>query len=303
MEAGTPPDSEKKRPEGGEKMARKRFHCGSGAYARSFSLPRCCARGGVFYNDCMQTPRMPPLFVFAALLTLLAAMAAGGEARPFPPSVPDRFDAAESTGETPAANAFATHAARRPDKGEWLEYRLAIPVDPLENSLGPNPLPFPGRDSPPPVAGESLAYFSAFDLPTLWRSIPLRLEILRVDEASCRVRMTFAGHVSETTIPLFASTGAEAFRYPPPQPLERREVRRIGERDYEGELTIRRGRGYGFARLSHPDIPFGLLRFASENMDLILVGMGAGTPPPYPLPDADIIPPPGGLYVIDEVGP
>ncbi|MCL2000021.1 MAG: hypothetical protein FWG74_01185 [Planctomycetes bacterium] len=192
-------------------------------------------------------------------------------------------------------DAFDSASSRRPKPGEWLEYLVAFPVDPLENHLSPNPAPLAPADS----RGEKLnpRYLTSFNLPQAWRVLPLRLVIRRVDTDFCQAVMTFAGETHNATLPFFRERPASVFRYPVPQPANQKRLHQLNGRPIEVEMSSRRGAGYGFVRLSSPEVPFGLVRFATENLDLILIGLGDSPEPEFPLPDAESIePPPGMLY-------
>ena len=207
---------------------------------------------------------------------------------------------------SPAADAgaavpdvFNPGAARHPRAGEWLEYRVAYPADPLENSLDPNPAVPPSatasgqEGSDTEVAG--IHPMSA--PPAAWRVLPLRLEILAVEEGGCRVATTFAGVTREVFMPLTVTGDGAEFHYNAPQPQDGTGTHRVSGTDYPVAVTRRHGDGYGFVRLSNPDLPFGIARFATADVDLILIGAGEGHPPAFPLPDDDAAnPPPGMLY-------
>ena len=189
--------------------------------------------------------------------------------------VPDLFDPA---------------AARRPAAGDWLEYRISYPADPLERRLaakeGENGA---GQDDDP------FAITPEFEPPQAWHSYPLRLEIATIDADVCRAVMTFAGLKREVDLPLSAGERDSEFRYPAPQAEDGRSTHRIGDDVYEVSETRRHGGRYGYVRLSNSGLPFGLARFATPDVDIALVGMGNGTPPDFPLPVV-IVPPPGELY-------
>lgn len=209
-----------------------------------------------------------------ALLAMAAPAAEPGR------DVPDVFDPA---------------AARRPEAGEWLDYLVAFPVDPLENSLRSDAVPFPGDGTdameddffPPPHS----------DPPALWRTLPLRLEVLQVDAAGVEVRVTFAGQTQDAVLPHDASEPKAEFRYEAPQPPDTQATHRLGDSQLTVNETRRHGEHYGFVRWSDASVPFGIVRFATENVDLILVGMGRGDPPPFPPEQtAPPVPAPGRLY-------
>ncbi|MDR1519685.1 MAG: hypothetical protein LBU23_06015 [Planctomycetota bacterium] len=192
---------------------------------------------------------------------------------------------------------FVPGSGRPPRAGEWLEYRISFPVDPLENSLAENPLAAPGSEPSAPDGAAPEKWESAFDPPTIWLTLPLRLETLSVGREACRARLTFAGFSGEVDLPLAPPAGAAEFHYLAPQPADAAAVHRAGRLDLKCLKTRRRDNERGFVRLSSSDAPFGLLRFATADLDLALVGFGDGLPPAYPLPDGDgMDPPPGRLY-------
>lgn len=223
------------------------------------------------------------------LLCLLAASALAGEA------VAAQAEA--------VAGVFAPAAGRQPRPGEWLEYLVAFPVDPLENELRSDPappLPAPGgRGAAVVELADGLVITKPeFDPPESWRIVPLRLEVLGRAEQDLQVRMTFAGVVHETVLPTTPVPPAVGFRYDEPQPENREIEFRLGDASLMAEVTSRVAENHGFIRYWNAELPFGLARFATGDVDLVLVGMGEGTPPAYPLrlrtpPE----PPPGTLYV------
>lgn len=204
-------------------------------------------------------------------------------------------------------DAFDPAAVRRPKAGEWLEYLVAIHADPLENNLSAPPAPAPAAPPLPnrPEAesyGREHPYLAAFNPPTVWKVLPLRLEIREVSGDSCRVAMTFGDEVRTLTLPLAVDPAGAAFRYDPPQPLDRKSVHQVNGRRLEVDLIRREGRNYGFARLSSAELPFGLARFATADVDVILIGTGTGTPPAFPLAAQGAVdPPPGAFYTDSDV--
>lgn len=198
--------------------------------------------------------------------------------------------------------AFGSGSSRKPSPGEWLEYLVAYPADPLENELRPDPapaLPANADDADNFVAldDETFIVKPSFEPAAAWRALPLRLEIIRPDNDGLRARMTFEGESREVLLPFTAPKIASEFHYEEPQPATERAVHRIGDRVYEVEATRRPAEQYGFVRYEHAELPFGLARFATESVDLILVGMGSGPPPPFPLRLREPVqPPPGRLF-------
>lgn len=225
-------------------------------------------------------------WVGLVFLLVLAAPAAAGDPGE---SVPDIFDPA---------------AGRRPAVGEWLEYLVAYPADPLENRLGPHPLPPPAGKKPPPktrVVGPGLIIDEpVFEPGGAWRALPLRLIVREREENGYRVTMTFAGTARDLFLPATRPEKPAEFRYEPPQPEPGNARHRVGDNDFEVRVTERRGRRSGFIRYFHPDLPFGIARFATADLDLILVATGTGEPPPFPAALAEAPnPAPGALYGAD----
>ena len=212
-----------------------------------------------------------------------------------------RLGAGETAGFVP--DVFDPASARKPRIGEWLEYLVAYPVDPMENTLRSDPVPAGSGDIPAPENGMTngdgtTLITPQFDSPVAWRVLPLRLEILYPLDDGYRARMTFEGKTNEVVLPGPSRTDSPPFDYDAPQPPDEKIRHRVGDTALDVEVTKRFGNGYGFIRYANADLPFGLARFATENVDVILVGMGDGPPPrTFPLPLR--IPPdpaPGKLY-------
>ncbi|MCC8189300.1 MAG: hypothetical protein LIP77_01515, partial [Planctomycetes bacterium] len=57
-----------------------------------------------------------------------------------------------------------------------------------------------------------------------------------------------------------------------------------------------------YVRLASPALPYGIARFATEDVDVILVALGDGPPPAeFPLPlAAPPQPPPGRLLLLED---
>ncbi|MDR1535226.1 MAG: hypothetical protein LBU64_09045 [Planctomycetota bacterium] len=228
------------------------------------------------------------LKLYWLLILFLAAASPAGETDPLASlaNIPDSF--LPGSGKPPRA-------------GDWLEYRIAFPIDALERNLSPGLAPVPPEEgsapSPAPEEENQGDWESAFNPPISWRSLPLRLEIIRVEGDNCRLRIVFAGLAREMDQSLALLPNPPAFFYSPPQPPDAKVIHRAGRLSLEGIKTSRREPGRGFVRISSPEIPFGLLRFATEDLDLVLVGAGRGLSPSFPLPDGDKIDPPlGRLY-------
>lgn len=105
-----------------------------------------------------------------------------------------------------------------PKAGEWFEYVVAYPLDPMENAIRgiiglakPTTTATPGStlamtpatadgvavEMPPPNPTEP-----AFDPEPVWFAMPLRLEILRVEHQGCRAMLAYAGLRHEVFLPL-----------------------------------------------------------------------------------------------------
>lgn len=214
--------------------------------------------------------------------------------RPFAATLPVLLLFAFAPVPAAGAEAFladqANGNARRPRVGEWLTYVVAYRVDPLEHSLRPDNL----RQNADSLDNES----APLDVPAIWRTTPLRIVIQQIGEKSCRVMLTHRGVSREVTLPLDAAM--PDYEYDddngdsPPPPAEGRH--RLRGQDMPVAITTRTGPTGGFVRYYSADVPFGVVRFASEDVDLILVEYGIGQPSErLPLP-SDIVPPPGGLY-------
>lgn len=217
-----------------------------------------------------------PVRPFAATLPLLLLLALA----PVPAAGAEAFLADPSSGN-----------ARRPRVGEWLTYVVAYRVDPLEHSLRPDSL----RQNADSLDNES----APLDVPAIWRTTPLRIVIQHIEEKSCRVLVTHRGVSRETTLPLDAAMPDYEYdddndnELPPPTAEGRHRLR---GQDIPVTITSRTGPTGGFVRYYSPDVPFGVVRFASEDVDVILVEYGIGQPSErLPLP-SDIVPPPGALY-------
>lgn len=224
--------------------------------------------------------RLRALWTFGlALLWFLHPAAAG--------DVPDVFDPS---------------SARRPRPGEWLEYRIAFPVDPLENSLSAAPVPPLAAKDQPLSDGDEESLDAPFAIippvlesPEAWRVLPLRLELREITDEGVNAVLTFAGESHEVFLPSSGEEPAD-FYYDERQSVDARTSTIVNGSSIDVEVTRRVADDYGFVRYFSPDVPFGIVRFATENVDLVLVGTGYGRPPEFPLDAGDPNPPAGALY-------
>lgn len=198
-------------------------------------------------------------------------------------------------------DAFDVARAPQPKPGEWLEYRVAFPVDPLEHSLSPDrgetapsgrtPMRIGGGDE-----GEYVFFVPHFEPERMWRVAPLRLEVREVEADGCNVVMTFAGRSHELFMKKDAGGGdGPDFYYDSEESADARREARIGEHNYEVEEVRRISERYGLVRWTSPEVPFGIVRFATPDLDMALVGMGIGRAPDFPLELRSEIEPPLGL--------
>lgn len=220
------------------------------------------------------------------LFVAFAGMAAGGDAADF-------------------TDAFDFSSATKPRPGDWAEYLVAFPADPLERELsgdaGGDSADGPGavveRDaSAPPEEIDFDALMEiepVFEPAERWTTVPVRLNIREVDDAGCNAEITFAGVTN--TVRLDAGGERAEFSYDAGGDAER--SLRIGGREYAVRELRREGPGYGFVRWFSPEIPFGTVRFATGQVDMQLVGFGRGTPPDFPVrPEDEVEPALGALY-------
>lgn len=234
----------------------------------------------------MRTMRMRLSFAAMAILATAAVPTA---------TAADAAVAESSTPDFP--DFFNAEAMRRPLPGEWMEYRVAFPTDQLENSLRADAEDAEISDIRQPD------FVPAFDAPPMWRVLPLRLEIREVTEDGANAILTFGGMTHEMFLPKTPGDAPDAeFTYDPPKEGEGADRRifiqignEAGAEDIEVE-TIRRvsGDAEGFIRWTNADLPFGLARLATPDVDFLLVARGRGTPPAFPLPDPVTPDPPLG---------
>lgn len=112
----------------------------------------------------------------------------------------------------------AAPASAPPKAGEWYEYVVAYPLDPMETAIRE----IIDRSKPiiTGTSGSAVAMTKStaegvlvdtqpanetepvFDPEPVWFAMPLRLEILRVDPNGCQVMLTYAGRRDEVFLPL-----------------------------------------------------------------------------------------------------
>lgn len=243
-----------------------------------------------------------------------------------------------AAGETlPVQTLLAVPGAKMPRAGEWIEYVVAFPLDPLEYSIRAQSTA--GNGDAPAIAEDADAAPSAnaphpvFDPPTAWGSNNLRLEILKVVDQGCQARMTYNGIRHEVFLPLAPPPEGVAGQPQPSGPstpdmdvsgdapidnnhladifddstqpasaAQANEPEHTRGKHWLGDFAVdvdieRSGDPHtGYTRMTSPEVPFGLARFANDYLDLILVGKGLGLPPEFPYPDIRIQPSPGKLH-------
>lgn len=267
---------------------------------------------------------------FAALLLfLIPFMAIAGE-RP-----------ALGTGELPFS---AIRGARLPKAGEWLEYVIAFPVDPLEKSIRDFIEPTaPSNNAPsapePLASGENTPLSQiyvidrepVFEAPADWHSMRLRLEITSVDQDGCHAIMRYENRQDVVVIPFDVDpTGEKPIIDETEEPpadeddvrgdapvdpaqldelfsgiIDEEERPEASVREFSSHwvgnrsisVEIERGGDMleAFVRLSSRDVPFGVVRFATTDVDFVLVDHGVGIAPDFPLSEIHIEPEVGKL--------
>lgn len=236
------------------------------------------------------------LRILCTLAALLCSAAARGEDAPLPPPA--------SVAGPDFADVFDFSQAARPRPGDWLEYRVAFPADPLESGLNQNAA---ANAAPGSSAGagtstgsggvdfEALARLEPlFEPKASWVVEPVRVQIREVFADGCNAEVTFAGETR--TVRLAAADGAQAdFRYDSGAEAER--VVRLSGQEYTVQEIRRAGSDYGFVRWFSAAVPFGTVRFATEHVDIQLVALGRGAPPVFPVDsEAAVEPAMGELY-------
>lgn len=185
---------------------------------------------------------------------------------------------------------FASESVPKPRAGQWFEFRLAFPVDPMENALSGSPLPAlveaePIRIPIVPQQGKEKGqeFFITqpdFNPPVVWRTVPLRLEVEEISIEGIRLVLTFGGRSYPVTIDHVGDSAVDRFTgkfyYDLSQPEDRSFIYRLGGMDYEVTEVRREHESYGFVRWFCPLVPFGVVRYATRDVDLVLVGMGEG---------------------------
>lgn len=195
----------------------------------------------------------------------------------------DALPPATSAAGPDLADVFDFSRAARPKPGDWLEYLIAFPVDPLESSLeqkaadtAPNSAASAADSEPLDYEALAMQLRPEFDPPAAWRSVPVRIVIREVFPDGCNADIRFAD--GSSSVRLSAGDGARAqFHYDAGGESERGA--RVGDREYTVREQRRSGAEYGFVRWFSEEIPFGIVRFATESVDIQLVAAGRGAPP------------------------
>ncbi len=202
---------------------------------------------------------------------------------------------------------FDPGSAVAPRPGDWFDYLVAYPVDPLENSLRSEPLSAPAGNRTQTLDElspdeEYFFFVPNFEPETAWKSVPLRLELREVEDDGINAIVTFAGKSHPTRLVKPDPNGDRPeFPFDPPQPEPERLEVTVGAATLTVDAVHRVHDEYGFVRWTAPEVPFGLVRFAGENLDMILIDFGRGTAPDFPqTPRAAPSPPLGALYKAGE---
>lgn len=182
-----------------------------------------------------------------------------------------------------------------PQPGDWVEYRVAIPADPLEAELINSPeryisesreatLPFANTSSPPTP-----------DLPRRWRQSVFRIEVAVSSPGKCEGVMTTGKNTYKVDIPLGwlspRTTESGDSQSPEEVKIETSEV----EHMVDGAKITVKTETYnhpitGFTRWTNASVPFGLVRLSTAYLDIVLVGSGNGAQPPFPIANYSIPP-------------
>ncbi|MDR0361795.1 MAG: hypothetical protein LBJ46_03785 [Planctomycetota bacterium] len=219
-----------------------------------------------------------------------------------------------------AAFGDASEIRKIPAPGDWIEYRIAFPVDPLEDAIRDTlgeaaDNATGGMTNGEPRDMRALGYDAGFS-PNFrpkqrWTVMPLRLEIKAVREGGLDVLASYPGFAHESFLPLdrsalplpFVPGGDDALAghasANPDAVVEKdftRLLHAVGSRKYPVSLERCDDPGNGFVRLVSDDLPFGMARFASPHCDLALVAMGSFPAPEFPVSGVVIEPPPGEFF-------
>lgn len=192
----------------------------------------------------------------------------------------------------PVADMLASSGGPVPVPGQWMEYRIAWPADPLEDQLSRPQLP------PADPEAEPAPIVPVFEPPPVWQVMPLRLEITDRTADQLVARMRVDTRTYTVTLPLAGAPADEAFARDAKQEGQTEEgAFALGDTLYASR-TVRTGTHYGsIVRVLCPDVPFGLARVASADVDLVLTAFGmAADAPPFPINAPQPQPPFGGLY-------
>jgi len=175
-------------------------------------------------------------------------------------------------------------------EGDWLEWRLTAPADPLEARLA-DEAEAKGRDRAVPASTPSRPATPAApvtELPKRWQTGSYRLEVASVTEDGPVLGIRLLSGV--------AVIGAYPARVKGLlSPLMRRQPEdeeiTVGSAVLSlngAPLTVRTERwatapGVEWERWTSETVPGGLVRMAGPNADLVLVGWGNGEEPAFPL--------------------
>ena len=167
--------------------------------------------------------------------------------------------------------------------GDWLEWRLTVPGDPLEARLA-SEAETKEKDAAVPASTSSAA--PAAELPGRWKTIPFRWKVTetglslqrRMGDAEQRSMGDFSFSISRNGISVAPPVG------------EKTDVA-IGSAVLTvngAPLEVRTERwstapGVEWERWTSETVPGGLVRMAGPNADLVLVGWGNGEEPAFPL--------------------
>ncbi len=128
--------------------------------------------------------------------------------------------------------------AKIPKKGEWLEYVIAFPLDPLENAMHSLLAADPqtadqtaeqAQTKAAPVAASPTVPSPSFDPPIVWKAMPLRLEITAVSPQALEADMVYEGLRQAVSLPL----GPPPEDYSVPQNHRLEQIKGDGKTDKE----------------------------------------------------------------------